>query len=125
MLLRFDPFARTAASTQAFTPAVDVYEDAESISVRAELAGLKPEDVQISVENSVLTLRGERKLEREENKAGYHRIERSYGAFTRSFALPRVVDGEKIQAEMKDGVLTVRLPKKGEAQPRKVEIKAA
>jgi HSP20 family protein len=121
MLRRFDPFARAAG----FTPAVDIFEDKESISVRAELAGLKAEDVHVSVENDVLTLRGERKLEREEQKQGYRRIERAYGSFTRSFALPEIVDGEKIHAEMKDGVLTLRLPKKGEAQPRRVDVKAA
>ena len=123
MLLRFDPFARTAASTQAFTPAVDVYEDAESISVRAELAGLKPEDVQISVENSVLTLRGERKLEREENKAGYHRIERSYGAFVRQFQLPTGVDTSTVDAALNEGVLTLKFQKKQETRARKVEVK--
>ena len=137
MLRRFDPFAEVrrlqdemdgwlgATGRTGFTPAVDIYEDKESISVRAELAGMKAEDVHVSVENNVLTLRGERKLEREDQKQGYHRIERAYGAFTRSFALPQLVDAEKIHAEMKDGVLTLRLPKKGEPQPRRVEIKAS
>ena len=136
MLRRFDPFTEVRRLQDemegwlgyqgkgfAFTPAVDIFEDKESISVRAELAGVKADDVHLSVENNVLTLRGERKLERAENKDGYHRIERAYGQFSRSFALPQLVDSEKIHAEMKDGVLTVRLPKKGEAQPRRVEVK--
>lgn len=137
MLRRFDPFAEVrrlqeemdgwmgASRGSAFTPAVDIYEDKESITVRAELAGMKPDDVHVSVENNVLTLRGERKLERAEDKQGYHRIERAYGQFSRSFALPQLVDAERIHAEMKEGVLTLRLPKKGEPQPRRVEIKTS
>ena len=136
MLRRFDPFTEVRrlqeemdgwlgyqGKSLAFTPPVDIFEDKESIQVRAELPGVPADAVHVNVENNVLTLRGERKLEREDRKDGYHRIERAYGQFSRSFALPQLVDAEKIHAEMKDGVLTVRLPKKGEAQPRRIDVK--
>ena len=86
--------------------------------MRAELPGARAEDVHVSVDNDILTVRGERKLEQEDKRAGYHRIERSYGSFARSFALPANVDGEHVDAEMRDGVLTVRLPKK------RIEVKS-
>src|SRR5512146_1833497 len=95
-----------------WTPNVDIYEDEEGVSLRFDLAGVDPKDVDIRFENGVLTLRGERKLDREENRDNYHRIELSYGTFTRSFSLPATIDAEKIKAESKNGVLTVVLPKK-------------
>lgn len=107
-----------------FTPAVDIYEDKEAIHVKAELPGVKAEDVQVTVENNVLTLKGERKLEQETKKEGYHRIERSYGSFTRSFALPNTVNTENIEAQIKDGVLALKLQKKTEAQPRRISVKS-
>jgi HSP20 family protein len=132
MLTRFDPFAELnrfhrevsrGFDTGSWTPAVDIFEDKESIQVRAELPGLKNEDVKVDVENNILTLRGERKLEHEDKKDAYHRIERWYGAFTRQFMLPRTVDAEHIDAQLKDGVLTVRLPKKAEIKPRQISVK--
>jgi HSP20 family protein len=108
-----------------WTPAVDVYEDEEGVSLRFELAGVEPKDVDIRFENGVLTLRGERKLEKEDQRDRYHRIERFYGTFTRSFSLPGTIDAEKIRAESKNGVLTVTLPKKPEAKPKAIQVKVS
>jgi HSP20 family protein len=113
------------ARADRFTPAVDVFEDKDAFVVKAELPGLKVEDVGIDVEKGVLTLRGERKLEKRDDKDGYCCIERVYGAFSRSFSLPDTVDPDKIQASLSDGILTVRLSKKPASQPRKIEIKAS
>src|SRR5215469_17952913 len=109
---------------QAFAPAVDIYEDDKNITVQAGLPGVKAEDVHIDVENNVLTLSGERKLEREDKREGYHRIESSYGSFTRSFVLPESADPEKVEANLSDGVLTVRIPKRPEAAIKHIEVKA-
>ena len=106
-----------------FAPAVDIYEDEGMITVSAQLPGVKAGDVHIDVENNVLTLNGERKLEREDKREGYHRIESSYGAFTRSFVLPESADSEKVEANLSDGVLTVRIPKRPEAAPKRIEVK--
>lgn len=143
MLMRFDPFrdmarlqdevARAfddrlglrAGESLGWTPACDIYEDGEAVTLRFELAGVEPKDVDIRYENGVVTLRGERKLEKEEKKDNYHRVEMSYGSFTRSFSLPAAVDPEKIKAESKHGVLTVTLPKKAEAKPRPITVKVS
>jgi HSP20 family protein len=106
-----------------WTPACDIYEDAEAVSLRFELAGVDPKDVDVRFENGVLTVKGERKLEQEETRENYHRVERSYGTFTRSFSLPGTLDAEKIKAETKHGVLTITLPKKPEAKPRAIQVK--
>jgi HSP20 family protein len=113
------------ARADAFTPAVDVFEDKEAFVVRAELPGLKVEDVSIDIDKGVLTLHGERKPEKRDDKDGYCHVERLYGGFARSFALPDTVDPEKIQASLSDGILTVRLSKKPASQPRKIDIKAS
>ncbi len=143
MLTRFDPFrdmmrfqdevARTfddrlglrAGESVGWTPACDIFEDGEAVTLRFELAGVEPKDVEIRYENGVLTLRGERRMEKEEKKENYHRVEMSYGSFTRSFSLPAIVDAEKIKAEAKNGVLTVTLPKKAEAKPRPITVKVS
>jgi HSP20 family protein len=106
----------------SWAPAVDIYEQEGNIVLKAEVPGVNPKDVGILVENNVLTLRGERKFDEEVKKESYHRVERSYGTFTRSFTLPNVVDIDKIKAEHKDGVLRVTLPKKEEAKPRQIQI---
>ena len=106
----------------AWAPAVDIYEQDGSIVLKAELPGVDPKDVDIRLENNVLALRGERKLDTEVKRESYHRVERSYGTFTRSFTLPSVVDQEMIKAEYKDGVLRVTLPKKEEAKPRQINV---
>ena len=106
-----------------WTPSVDIYEDDDGVSLRFELAGVEAKDVDIRFENGVLTMRGERKLEKEEKKENYHRIEMQYGSFSRSFSLPGTIDADKIRAESKHGVLTVTLPKKAEAKPRPIQVK--
>ena len=106
----------------AWAPAVDIYEQEGNIVLKAELPGVDPKDVDVRVENNVLTLRGERKLDSDVKKEGYHRVERAYGSFGRSFTLPTVVDTEKIKAEYKDGVLRVTLPKREEAKAKQISI---
>jgi HSP20 family protein len=106
-----------------FAPAVDVHEDAESLVLRAELPGVKKEDVDISIDANVLTLKGERKLEKEEQGRRYHRVERAYGTFVRQFQLSSNIDSSKIDAQLADGVLTVRLAKREELKPRKIDVK--
>jgi HSP20 family protein len=106
----------------SWAPAVDIYEQGHDIVLKAELPGVDPKDVDVRVENNVLTRRGERKLDNEVKRENYHRVERSYGAFTRSFTMPNMVDTEKIKAEYKDGVLRVSLPKKDEAKPKQISI---
>jgi len=108
-----------------FRPAVDIYEDEKAIYLKAELPGIKPEEIKINVEKNVLTLEGERKLEKEEKKEGYHRVERSYGSFRRSFSLPENVSTEEINAGYKDGVLTLTLPKTHVTEPREIKVSAS
>ena len=108
----------------SWTPSVDISENKEQIVLEAELPGMKPEDVEISIENSVLTLRGERKFEKKEDSENMHRVERSYGVFTRSFTLPPTVNAENATAEFENGVLRLTLAKKEEAKPRRIEIKS-
>ena len=112
-----------AGESVGWTPACDIYEDGEEIVVRADLAGVDPADVEIRFENGVLTLKGERKLEKDDQRENYHRLEVSYGTFTRAFSLPATVDPEKIRAESKSGVLVVHLPKKPEAKPKSIQVK--
>jgi HSP20 family protein len=106
----------------SWAPAVDILERDGNIVLKAELPGVDPKDVDIRVENNTLTLRGERRIDGDAKREDYHRVERSYGAFERSFSLPTVVDTEKIRAEYKDGVLKLTLPKKEEAKPKQISI---
>ena len=108
-----------------WAPSVDIIEDEKEWLVKADLPEVKKEDVKVTVENSVLTITGERKLEKEEKDKKYHRIERSYGNFLRSFTLPDGADGTKVAAEFKDGVLKVHLPKSEKAKPKAIEVKTA
>ena len=108
-----------------WTPAVDIYEVEGALVLKAELPDMRREDIDVSVENNTLTLRGERKLDREIKQENFHRVERAYGSFSRSFALPPTVDASKIAAEYKNGVLSVRLPVREEAKPRQIQIDAA
>ena len=112
-----------AGESVGWTPACDIYEDGEEIVVRAELAGVEPADVEIGYENGVLTMKGERKLEKEDRRDNYHRLELSYGTFTRAFSMPATVDSDKIRAESKQGVLLIHLPKKPEAKPKSIQVK--
>ena len=106
----------------SWAPAVDIFEHEGNIVLKAELPGVDAKDVDIRVENNVLTLRGERKFDSEVKRDSYHRVERSYGAFSRSFTLPTVVDTGNIKAEFKEGVLRVTLPKREEAKPKQITI---
>jgi len=106
----------------SWAPAVDIFEQGGDIVLKAELPGVDAKDVDIRVENNTLTLRGERKFDSEVKRESYHRVERAYGTFSRSFTLPTVVDTEKIKAEYKDGVLRVTLPQKEEAKPKQISI---
>ncbi len=109
--------------TGAWVPAVDIYETENEIVIKAEVPGMSEKDVEVTVENNMLTIKGERKFEEEVKKENYHRIERAYGTFQRSFQLPATVNVNKITAEQKDGILTIRLPKKEEQKPKKINIK--
>lgn len=108
----------------AWSPSVDIFEDKDKLILEAELPGMKQEDFDISVENNVLTLHGERKFEKKNDQDNYHRVERSYGSFTRSFTLPQTVTAEGATADFENGVLRVSLPKREETKARKIEIKA-
>jgi len=136
-LTHFDPLANIRLFEDAFTrmfnepqtnrpwtPAVDIYETENDLVVKADLPDVDLKDIDVRVENQTLTIAGERKFEKQDNVAGYHRIERSYGNFTRSFAVPNSFDIEKIAASFKNGVLSVSLPKKEAAKPRQIKIEA-
>ena len=107
-----------------WSPRVDITEDDREFVVKAELPEIKREDVKVTVENQVLTIAGERKQEKEEKNKKYHRIEREYGSFSRSFTLPVNATSEKVSAEFKDGILRVHLPKDGKTVAKAIEIKA-
>ena len=105
-----------------FVPAVDIYEDEHAITLKVEVPGIEEKDIDVLLENQTLTLRGERKFEKEEKEENFHRIERRYGSFTRSFTLPNTVDTANVKAEYANGVLSVRLPKRAEAKPRQIKV---
>jgi HSP20 family protein len=106
-----------------WVPAVDIYEtDAHELMIKAELPEMKREDIGVTFENNVLTIRGERRLEQEAKRENFQRMERQYGTFSRSFTLPATVDGSKISASYKDGVLTIRLPQREEARPKQIAV---
>jgi HSP20 family protein len=108
-----------------WTPLADITEDEREYLIKAELPEVRKEDVKVTVENGVLTISGERKFEKEEKKRKYHRVERGYGTFMRSFALPDDADFSKVNAEFKNGVLTVHVPKSEQAKPKQIEVKVA
>lgn len=107
-----------------FAPAVDISETAEALEVSVEVPGMKPEEIEVTLTGQILTIKGEKKEEREEKKGDYRLVERSYGSFERSFRLPAEVDQAKLKATHKDGVLKLVLPKTGQAKAKKIEIKA-
>jgi HSP20 family protein len=134
-LTHYDPFSSLRQFEDAFTrilseprsgrpwaPAVDVYETENELVLKADLPDIKQEDIDVRVENQTLTLAGERKFDSTSDKNGYHRIERGYGSFVRSFSVPNTFDTEKIDAQYKNGVLTVTLPKKEHAKPRQIKV---
>jgi HSP20 family protein len=109
-------------ANRPWSPSVDIFETEDALTLKADVPDVKLDDIDVRVENQTLTLRGQRKFENEEAVKGYHRIERSYGEFVRSFAVPSTVDTEKVQADYKNGVLTITLPKKEAAKPRQVKV---
>jgi len=141
-LSRFEPFRSTSsmqdqinrffneafdrsseeASLTPWAPAVDIYETEQALVVKADLPDIKPEDLDIRVENNILTIRGERKFEKQVNEENYLRVERSYGSFSRSFSLANSVNAEAIQADYKNGVLTLNIPKREEAKPKQIKV---
>jgi HSP20 family protein len=125
----FKPFFRgvdhTAELTSGFTPAVDIYEDAEKVVLKLEVPGIEEKDLDVHVEKNVLTVKGERKFETEEKEENFRRIERHYGSFYRDFILPTTVDTESIDAKYNAGVLKLELKKKPEAQPKQIKVNVA
>ncbi len=110
------------ASTTTWSPAVDIFETESEIVVKAEVPGMERKDITLNLENNVLTLRGERRFLKEAKEENYHRIERSYGGFSRAFSIPATVDEEKIRADYQDGVLKIVLPKKEQLRPKQIKI---
>ncbi len=119
-----DSFLRRAgdSSLTAWAPEVDIHETADALVLEADLPGIDEKDLDIRVENNILTIAGERKFEKKVNEENYLRVERSYGSFSRSFSLPHTINTEQIQADYRNGVLTIRLPKREEAKPKKIKI---
>jgi HSP20 family protein len=120
-----DAFTRLLSEPRTgrpWSPAVDIFETENELVLKADVPEVALQDIDVHVENQTLTLSGERKFASEDSSKGFHRIERSYGQFTRSFSVPTTVDAEKVSAEYHNGVLTVKLPKKEAAKPRQVKI---
>lgn len=119
-----DTFERTGdeSNLSAWAPAVDIYETEQELVVKADLPDVDPKDLDIRVENNILTIRGERKFEKKVNEENYLRVERSYGSFARSFTLANTVDSDAIKAEYQNGVLTLSIPKKEEAKPKQIKV---
>lgn len=109
-------------TTASFVPAVDIYEDSKKVVLKLEVPGIEEKDLDIRVENNTLTVKGERKFEKEEKEENFHRIERRYGSFYRAFTLPSTVDAEHINANYNAGVLKLELSKKPEAQPKQIKV---
>jgi HSP20 family protein len=139
-IIRWDPFREMtqvqnrfdrlwgsvlADREESWLPAVDVYDSKDAVVLKAELSGMDPGDIQIEVEDNVLTIKGERKFEEKIDEGRYYRVERRFGSFERSLVLPQGVRPDDIQADYEDGILVVRVPKAEEEKPRKIEVKAA
>ncbi len=125
----FENFAETPGKEQLaaghFVPPVDVYEDEHNLVLKLEVPGMNEEDLKVSVENNTLTVSGERKFEKEEKEENFHRIERRYGSFTRTFRLPNTVDQENADASYDKGILKITLGKRAEAKPRQIKVGAS
>ena len=106
----------------SFAPPVDVYEDEHSVNLKIEVPGVDEKDIDVRIENNVLTVHGERKFEKEEKQENFRRVERQYGSFTRTFTLPSTVDAEKVAASYDKGILKIALPKKAEAKPKQIKV---
>lgn len=138
-IIRWDPFRELTTLQDQFNrlvdqvwgtrqeswlPAVDVFDTKDAVVLKAELAGMNPDDIQIEVEDNVLTIKGERKFEEKVDDERYYRIERRFGSFQRSLALPQGVKADEITATYEDGILTVTVPKAEEEKPKRIEVKA-
>jgi HSP20 family protein len=124
-IVRFDPF-REFAFAPRWVPPVDIYENGNrELVIKAELPDMRREDIDVTVENNTLVLRGEKKVDAAVKDEQFHRVERAYGSFSRTFSLPPTVDAANVTAEYKDGVLTVTLPQREEARPKQIEVKVA
>jgi HSP20 family protein len=115
----------TEVSTRPWAPPVDIYETENDIVLKAELPGVEAKDVEVRVEDNNLYLKGERKFEKEVKEQNYHRVERAYGTFARSFVLPSSISADKVKAEFKDGLLVLTLPKREEAKPKTIKIEVS
>ncbi|HEY1938165.1 MAG TPA: Hsp20/alpha crystallin family protein [Candidatus Angelobacter sp.] len=136
MITRIDPFRELASFFENFTeptgkdqlaagnfvPPVDVYEDEQNLVLKLEVPGVNEGDINVSVENNTLTVQGERKFEKEEKEENFHRIERRYGSFLRTFRLPNTVDSEKVEASYDKGILKITMAKRAEAKPRQIKV---
>ncbi|HKW18548.1 MAG TPA: Hsp20/alpha crystallin family protein [Terriglobales bacterium] len=111
-----------ALTTSTFAPAVDVYEDEHNITLNIEVPGIEEKDIDVRVENNLLTVHGERKFEKDQKEENFRRVERQYGSFTRSFTLPNTVDADSIQANYEKGILKIQLAKKAEAKPKQIKV---
>ena len=109
-------------ATSNFAPAVDVYEDEHSVTLKIEVPGIDEKDIDVRIENRTLTVHGERKFEKEEKEENYRRVERQYGSFSRTFTLPNTVDTENVSADYEKGVLKIKLTKKAEAKPKQIKV---
>lgn len=118
----FTRFLSEPRTGRPWSPAVDIYETPDALVLKADVPEIELKDIDVRIENQTLTLAGERRFEGESDNKGYHRIERSYGQFMRSFSVPTTVDSDRVSAEFRNGVLTVTLPKKEAAKPRQVKI---
>jgi len=118
-----DNGGKEALTVTQWSPLVDIMEDEKEYLIKTELPDMKKEEVRLTVENDVLSISGERKFEKEEKSKKYHRVERAYGSFVRSFSLPEDANGSKVTADFKDGMLHVHLPKSVQAKPKAIEIK--
>ena len=122
----FENFADVSGKDQlaagTFVPPVDVYEDEQNLVLKLEVPGMNEEDLNVSLENNILTVSGERKFEKEEKEENFHRIERRYGSFSRTFRLPNTVDAEKVDAAYDKGILKITLGKRAEAKPKQIKV---
>ena len=119
---RRSPVAEEEMVQGAWVPAVDIFETGDSIVIKAELPGLTKEDINLEVKENTLSIKGEKKFEKDVKEENYHRMERSYGAFRRAFSLPSTVQQDKVRAKFKDGILEVTLPKAEEAKPKQIKV---
>jgi len=136
MITRIDPFRELASFLEnfadgsgkaqlaagSFVPPVDVYEDEHTLVLKLEIPGVNEEDLNVSVENDTMTIQGERKFEKEEKEENFHRIERRYGSFARTFKLPNTVDSDRIEAGYEKGILKITLAKRAEAKPKQIKV---